>query len=53
MIPGAYVLIVAALALPGTSAAYISAFRMISVVMTVLVGIILLKERFGRIRMVW
>jgi len=52
MIPGAYVLIVAALALPGSSAAYISAFRMISVVMTVLAGIILLKEQFGRIRII-
>jgi len=45
-------LIVAALALPGSSAAYISAFRMISVVMTVLAGIILLKEQFGRIRII-
>ena len=52
MLIGAYFLIVIAMAQPGVKAAYVSAFRLVSVVMTVLAGILLLKEHFGRVRIV-
>ena len=50
MLIGAYFLIVIAMAQPEVKAAYVSAFRLVSVVMTVIAGILLLKERFGSVR---
>ena len=50
MLLGAYFLIVVAMAQPGVRAAYVSAFRLVSVVLTVVAGIVLLKEHFGRVR---
>ena len=52
MLIGAYFLIVVAMARPDVKAAYVSAFRLVSVVMTVLAGILLLKEHFGRVRII-
>jgi len=50
MLLGAYVLVVAALAIPGSRAAYVGAFRLVSVVLTVVAGVVILKERFGTVR---
>ena len=50
MLIGAYVLVMGALAIPGVSAAYVGAFRQVSVVLTVAAGVVLLKEKFGRVR---
>lgn len=50
MIIAAYVLIIVALAVPGSRAAYIGAFRLISVVITVVAGILILREGFGSVR---
>jgi len=50
MLIGAWVLILAALSLPGERVAYVGAFRQVSVVLTVAGGVLLLKERFGRVR---
>ena len=52
MLVGAYLLIVVAMAQPEVRAAYVSAFRLISVVLTVVAGIVLLKESFGRVRII-
>ncbi len=52
MLIGAYVLVMAALAIPGVRAAYVGAFRHVSVVITVVAGVVILKERFGRVRIV-
>ena len=52
MVIGAYALVMGALAIPGVRAAYVAAFRQISMVLTVTAGIVLLKERFGLVRIV-
>lgn len=52
MLIGAYALVMGALAIPGVRAAYVAAFRHISIVLTVTAGIVLLKERFGLVRVV-
>jgi len=50
MLIGAYFLILMAMAQPGVQAAHVGAFRLVSVVFTVIAGIVLLKERFGQVR---
>jgi len=49
MLIGAYALVMGALAIPGVRAAYVGAFRQVSVVLTVAAGVVLLKERTGRV----
>jgi len=50
MLIGAYVFVMCALAMPGVLASHVGAVRQTSVVLTVLAGIVLLKEKCGRVR---